>query len=105
MGDVLLVLTPPPILPARMPAALGHRKRHLSQGWMGNAEHCHCSVQVSGKTVPQAEPDLAQPSLVIWLLWDLDHVSEPSFLLLGDGSSKNTPKCYDEEGLAYSRCQ
>lgn len=54
---------------------------------------------------PQAEPDLAQPSLVIWQLWNLDHVSEPSFLLLGDGSSKNTPKCYDEECPAYSRCQ
>ena len=45
MGDVLLVLTPQPILPAHMPAALGHRKRHLSQGWVGNVEHCHCSVQ------------------------------------------------------------
>ena len=53
----------------------------------------------------QAEPDLAQPSLVIWLLWDLDCVSEPSFLLLGGGSSKHTPKCYDEEFLPYSRCQ
>ena len=45
MGDVLAVLTPHPILPAGMLAALGHGKRPLSQGWMGNAEHCHCSVQ------------------------------------------------------------